>query len=345
MKKADLIIADEILSRQINLMRFSAGEKQKVFQIFLTMQAELKAKLQNGFTSFERARITKLLAECTKIINGFYDGIQSQFDFSGLVKAEAEASSKAMAVIGLDVSVPSATVLKSMVKDTLLQGAPLSAWWDKQAEDTAFKFAAQVRQGVAQGETLQQIITRIVGSQKHGTVGIMDISRRNASTLVHDSIMQIANDSKLAVYRENSDIVNGVHWLATFDSHVCAQCAALNGAEWDLEGNPINGTKFQFQAPPLHPNDRCVLTPITKSYKELGIDIPEMETGTRASDLGQIKADTSFNSFLKRHDAEYADNILGKGKAELWRSGKITLTDLISQNGRELTLKQLQAGT
>jgi SPP1 gp7 family putative phage head morphogenesis protein len=344
MKKADLIIADEILSRQISLMRFTAGEKKKVFQIFLQMQDELKAKLQNGFTSFERARITKLLAECTKIINGFYDGVQSQFDFSGLAKAEAEASSKAMAVIGVDVSVPSASVLKAMVSDTLLQGAPLSAWWNKQAEDTAFKFSAQVRQGVAQGETLQQIITRIVGSQKHGTVGIMEVSRRNASTLVHDSIMQIANDAKLAVYRENSDVVKGVHWLATFDSHVCATCAALNGAEWDLEGNPINDTKFQFQAPPLHPNDRCVLTPITKTYRELGIDIPEMETGTRASDLGQIKADTSFSSFLKRHDAAYADNLLGKGKAELWRSGKITLTDLISQNGRELTLKQLQAG-
>jgi len=344
MKKADLIIADEILSRQITLMRFSAGEKQKVFQIFLQMQDELKAKLQNGFTSFERARIAKLLAECTKIINGFYDGIQSQFDFSGLAKAEAEASIKAMAVIGLDVSIPSASVLKAMVSDTLLQGAPLKAWWAKQAEDTAFKFSAQVRQGVAQGETLQQIITRIVGSPKHGTVGIMEVSRRNASTLVHDSIMQIANDSKLAVYRENSDIVKGVHWLATFDSHVCPRCAALNGAEWDLEGNPINDTKFQFQAPPLHTNDRCVLTPITKTYKELGIDIPEMDTGTRASDLGQIKADTSFSSFLKRHDAAYADNLLGKGKAELWRSGKITLTDLISQNGRELTLKQLQAG-
>jgi len=344
MKKADLIIADEILSHQISLMRFSAGEKQKVFQIFLQMQAELKAKLQNGFTSFERARIAKLLAECTKIINGFYDGIQSQFDFSGLAKAEAEASSKAMAVIGVDVSVPSASVLKAMVSDTLLQGAPLSAWWNKQAEDTAFKFSAQVRQGVAQGETLQQIITRIVGSQKHGTVGIMEVSRRNASTLVHDSIMQIANDAKLAVYRENSDVVKGVHWLATFDSHVCATCAALNGAEWDLEGNPINGTGFKFQAPPLHPNDRCVLTPITKTYKELGIDIPEMDVSTRASDLGQIKADTSFNSFLKRHDSAYADKLLGKGKAELWRSGKITLTDLISQNGRPLTLKQLQAG-
>lgn len=333
MKKTDQIIADKVLTRQISLMRFTAGEKKKVFDLFLQMQAELKMKLANGFTSFEKKRLMKLLAETTQIINSFYGGIQSQFDFVALAKKETEASSKAIATIGVDVSVPSVSVLKAMVSDTLLQGAPLSAWWAKQAEDTAFKFTAQVRQGVAQGETLQQIIKRVKP--------VLEVPQRNASTLVHDSIMQIANDAKLATYRENSDVLNGVQWLSTFDMHTCETCAAYHGASWDLDGNPINGTTLPFVTPPLHPNDRCVLTPITKTYRELGIDIPEVTGLTRASDLGQITADTSFSSFLDRHSKAEQDQFFGKGKAELWREGKITLKDLVSQNGRPISLSQL----
>ena len=189
MKKADQQIADKILSHQISLFRFTAGEKKKVFALFLEMQKELKAKLQNGFTSYEKERITKLLKECTAIINGYYTDVQSQFDFVGLAKAEAAASMNAMASIGLQPSIPTAAVLKAMISDTLLTGAPLKDWWAKQAEDTAFKFVSQVRQGVAQGETLQQIISRVVGNPRKGIAGIMEVSQRNASTLVHDRIM------------------------------------------------------------------------------------------------------------------------------------------------------------
>jgi SPP1 gp7 family putative phage head morphogenesis protein len=341
MKKADQIIADKIIANQLYLMRFTASEKRKVFDILLQMQKELKAQLLNGFTDYSKARMMKLLNQCTAIIDAYYKGIQTELNIDGLAKQQAKATVNSIATIGVDVSLPSAATFKAMLSETLLQGAPLKAWWAKQSEDTAFKFTAQVRQGVAQGENLQQIITRVVGSKKKGITGVLDVSRRNASTLVHDSIMQIANDSKLATYRENADILNGVQWLSTFDMHTCETCAAYHGATWDLDGNPINGTTLPFQSSPLHPNDRCVLTPVTKTYRELGIDIPEMKGSTRASDLGQIPTDTSFSSFLDRHSKAEQDQFFGKGKADLWRSGKITLRDLVSQNGRPLTLSQL----
>jgi hypothetical protein len=344
MKKSDRIIADKIIANQLYLMRFTASEKRKVFDVLLEMQKELKIKLLNGFTDFSKARMTKLLNQCTEIINNYYNGIQTELNINGLAKQQADVTAKSISVIGVDASIPSSTTMKAMVSDTLLQGAPLKAWWDKQAEDTAFKFSAQVRQGVAQGETLQQIITRVVGSESKGITGVLDVSRRNASTLVHDSIMQIANDAKLATYQENSDILNGMQQLSTLDSHTSQICIAYSGAQWDLDGNPINGTTLPFDGGcPRHPNCRSVIVPITKTYKELGIDIPEVATGTRASDLGQIPSDTSFNAFLNRHDKFYQDELLGKGKADLWRSGKITLRDLVSQNGRPLTLAQLSA--
>jgi hypothetical protein len=341
-KKADQQIADKILSHQISLMRFSAGEKKKVFALFLQMQAELKAKLQNGFTSFEKERITKLLKECTAIINGYYTDVQSEFDFVGLAKAEAAASTKAIASIGLNPSIPTAAVLKAMVSDTLLTGAPLKDWWAAQKNDFIFKFNSAVRQGVAQGETISQITKRIVGSKVEGITGTVELAQRHASALVHSSVMQIANDAKMAVFRENADILNGVQWLSTFDSRSCLECAARSGMTWDLDGNPINAT-LPFSIPPLHVNCHCVLTGVTKSYRELGLDV-DKEIGTRASDLGQVPADWTFDEFLKHHDAAYQDELLGKGKARMYREGKMTVRDLLSQHGRPLTLKELQAG-
>jgi SPP1 gp7 family putative phage head morphogenesis protein len=231
-----------------------------------------------------------------------------------------------------------------MISDTLLTGAPLADWWEKLGQDVSFKVVSQIRQGIAQGETLQDIITRVVGNPKKGIPGVMEASRRNASTLVHDTIMQITNDAKLAVYRENSDVVKGVEQLSTLDSKTSDICIAYSGAKWDLDGEPIGGTTLPFDGgPPRHPNCRSVLVPVLIPWKELGVNV-EPPKGTRASDLGPVPADMSFDAFLKRHDKEYQDELLGKGKADLWRSGKISLRDLISQDGRPMTLKDLRAG-
>ena len=343
MNPAELSLSDAILTQQIRLFRFTAGERKKVFDLLMSMQAELKYKLSNGLSDYGKARVRVILKEAQEIIAHGYNGIQSELDFTDLAKHEAEITAQAFAAIGLDASLPTEAVLKALVNGSLIEGAPSAAWWAKQAEDTAFKFASQVRQGIVQGETLQQIIRRITGSARLGTTGIMDISRRNASALVHTSIMQVSGDSRLATFRANSDIVKGVRQLSTLDGHTSQICIAYSGASWDLAGRPILGTKLPFNGgTPRHFNCRSVLVPITKTYRELGLDIDEIPTGTRASDEGQIRADITFSEFLKDKPKVFVDDLLGKGRAELWRKGTITLQDLLGQDGRPLTLKQLR---
>jgi hypothetical protein len=87
-----------------------------------------------------------------------------------------------------------------------------------------------------------------------------------------------------------------------------------------------------------------VLTSITKTFKELGIKgLPELpDTGERASDLGPIDRKTTMKEFIGMHDEAWQNRLLGKGRAQLFRDGKITLQDLVSGSGRELSLKQLR---
>lgn len=345
MRKADYILADKIISHQLYLSRFTAGEQKKIFKLLLAMQTELKSKLSNGFTDYSKARMLKMLNECRMVINEYYKQMQNKINYSAVAETELKATQKVFAAIGVEAAIPTSTAMKALVSDVLIEGSPAASWWAKQASDTAFRFAAQVRQGVAQNETVAQVVTRIVGSKKYGTPGIMDISRRNAYALVHTSIQQISNDARMATFQENADILEGMEQVSTLDSHTTAVCMAYSGQQWNLDGNPINGSELPYNGGcPRHYNCRSVIVPLLIPLSKIaGVELPKKPEGTRASDLGQIKESTTFDAFLKRHSTEYQDELLGKGRAEMWRDGKITLTDLVSGQGRELTLSELKA--
>jgi len=122
--------------------------------------------------------------------------------------------------------------------------------------------------------------------------------------------------------------------------HNCPRCAALDGASWDLDGEPIDGNKIKWiGGPPLHHNDRCILSPIAKDTLGLGLD----KSPDRASSLGPITGDTSFQGYFKRLTVEQQNEQFGEARAQLMRAGKITIRDLISGTGRELTLDELRA--
>ena len=78
-------------------------------------------------------------------------------------------------------------------------------------------------------------------------------------------------------------------------------------------------------------------------FKELGLNIDDFTPSTRASMDGQVPAATTFEQFLSGKSEAWQDTYLGKGKAKLWRDGKITLSDMVSGTGRELTLDELAA--
>ncbi|MDP0169862.1 phage head morphogenesis protein, partial [Glaesserella parasuis] len=80
---------------------------------------------------------------------------------------------------------------------------------------------------------------------------------------------------------------------------------------------------------------------VTKSWKELGIDAEEMPSSTRASQDGPVSEQINYENWLKSKSPEQQDQVLGKGKADLWRRGVITFADMLDQSGRPLTLKDL----
>ena len=337
---AERKIADDILAYTLDLNRLDAHMRNNALRILRDLETQLKRTLNDRgpMTEFSKASTDRLLLDIKNITDKYYGDLNRLVtsDLQGVAGAQGEVIRTTLAGVGYGPAIAPATHFATALTDVLIQGAPSAEWWSRQSADTAFKFSNLVRQGIVQGDTNQQII--------RGVEDIMTTSRANIAALVQTSVQTVANESRMETFRQNADIISGVMQLSTLDSHTTDICMAYSGAEWNLEEDPIGDNKLPFNGgPPRHWNCRSVLVPITKSFAELGLDKPEMSSTQRASTDGPIEANTTFASFLDRKGEAFQDEILGAGRAEMWRDGKITLPQLLDQRGNPLTLAELKA--
>jgi SPP1 gp7 family putative phage head morphogenesis protein len=339
MSEMDLI--DMIVAQALQLQRVSAGNEAEAEAILRELERELRQLLASQTLSEASKReVEAIIKQADAAIAARYSGAAGVVDTQGVMVVVAENTAKAMEGIAAgQIRALTAERLASLARAVLIDGAPSAAWWARQAEDTQFKFAGAVRQGIANGETQERIVARIAGRD-----GFMEIARRNARTLVHSSVMTAANRARLDTYRNNAEHADGVRWLATLDSNTCLRCSALDGAAWDFDGKPIEGNTLVWNGgPPAHFACRCVASVIPKSLdKLLGIEgLDKMIGQSRASSVeGPIKGDTSMTGFLKRNPA-VAEEIMGKARVDMFLAGKLTLRNLVSGTGRPLTLDEL----
>lgn len=341
MTLAEQQIADSILSYQLDLFRLEAHTRAQALELLDRLGVELEAILRRqDITAFTRARTQQLLNQATEIIDRYYAALQTHTEatLTGMARVQANAvaqSLNATLVVTTDAALPTTAFLSHLLGRTLIEGAASAAWWKKQSSDTAFRFAAAVRQGMIAGETNSQILTRVVGTQI--SPGIMQVSKSNARSLIHSSIQATAAAARRETFQKNRDIFSGIRQVSTLDSHTSLICVAYSNAEWDMDYKPINGTTLPFNGGiPRHWNCRSVEVPIIQAYAARG---PQ---GMRASSEGPISAKTTFDQFLKRKGVAFQDEVLGKGRAALWRKGTINLSQLLDLKSNPLTLAQLQ---
>ncbi|WFR77565.1 hypothetical protein P9875_17735 [Janthinobacterium rivuli] len=279
-------IAEMFLTHSLNLLRFSAGTQDKILALMGAMSKELTAKLNEGeISTYGKQRLGALLRESNALISSHYTGMQAELtrNLTGMVRIEADYTAKVLTQglkIKLGAKLPPATYLEKLVGDTLIKGASSADWWKRQALDTQFRFASQVRLGAAQGETTSQIVSRVLGKSAKaadlapsmpatppmpawtpsapaapaakgptpapdpvapGEQGILKASSANARALVHSSVQAVANAARLASFQRNAELIECLVWLSTLDSHTCLLCAMRDLHEYSLhDQEPIN---------------------------------------------------------------------------------------------------------
>ncbi len=331
-------IAYALTDRKILHFRYDAHLRQQVMKWLSKTQRELLNRLAAaGVDALPKKQLDTLLKELKQEVAKVYQEMTAytQDELSGFFTAETQHIHQLYNdEVGFDFfnQVPEYKQ-KANKTATIIAGSPLEDWWAKQGNDFAFKFEGIIRQGLLDGQQTSQMISDV----KH----LMNTSRRHAETLVITAVAKVADKAHQALRDENLDILAGEKHLSTLDTRTSTVCQLRDGLMWDLDKKPIDHD-VPYQRPPLHPRCRSILQLVTKSWKELGIDAEEMPSSTRASQDGPVSEQINYENWLKSKLPEQQDQVLGKGKADLWRRGVITFADMLDQSGRPLTLKSLR---
>jgi SPP1 gp7 family putative phage head morphogenesis protein len=332
-------ILDEIVSRELNLNRFDSDLRKKVVKLLKELESDIIGKLEGkNISNFSKARLQAQLKTIKETITDYYNQASelTTDEYKELAVREADFlrnTVKTITTVDIFSSMPSDNQLQSLVNNTMIQGAPNKEWWSRQSADLYFRFQSAIRMGYGQGESIGQIVARLRDQ--------VAIGQRNAEALVRTGVHSVSSGARELMYEQNKSVIKGKLYTAVLDNRTSIQCIAYDGSFYDMENKPLGKTKLPYRDLPAHWNCRSMYIPVLKSFAELGIKAPDMPKSTRSSMDGQVPEDTTFKDFLERKGVDFQNEVLGKGKAELWRQGKITLPQLLDQSGNPKPLRDL----
>ena len=270
--------ADVYTARAVDLQRFSENVRIRTLGYLEELERELVRLLRENdptapaLDRFRRKRLEQLLKDARAAITTAYRTMSavSSKEIRPLVQSEGAFVEKMLnAAFTVDIASVRFTpeMVSSIMRDTLIEGAPSREWWSRQSQSLTRSFTDQMRQGVLQGEDLETLTARVIGQPtgKHVAYyvdgkrkvyrdfagGIMDTGTRQAEALVRTSVQAISNEARFQSFEQNEDVVKGVQALATLDNRTSTICIARSSAAWDLKtGEPISGTSEHFPGPP-----------------------------------------------------------------------------------------------
>ena len=227
------VFADAEVTRTINLLRFAEGVREKMLLELATLEDTL-VKFIDGAGIDDAVRQTTKFRRMERLLKDVRGAIKTTYSTSAktmknelvALAGSEQAHSLQLFKTVFDADIVSGTLspsqLRGVVRSSVVQGTPSSAWWGKQGRDLQFRFESEMRLGIIAGETNRQLVQRlrgastgarrVIGSGAERRVvrefsgGIMNISRREATALVRTGVQNVANQTKDALYRENQDL-------------------------------------------------------------------------------------------------------------------------------------------
>lgn len=244
--------------------------------------------------------------------------------------AEGRWQAKTLAgSVSLDFVTPAPVQLRALVSERPVAGEFLREWWKDESARTMKRALAQVRIGIVEGESIDNIVRRVKGTRAADYAdGVWNTTRREVESFTRTAVGHYTAQARDLTYEANGDLIKGIQWVATLDLRTCPICASLDG------------TLTEEERPPAHPNCRCTTAPVLKSMEEIGVkarDLPEAERRTMD---GKVPASTTLPEWLEGRSRAEQDEVLGPTRAGLWRSGELSLDQMV-RGFRVLPLSEL----
>lgn len=214
-------------------------------------------------------------------------------------------------------------VIPQLVPEHLIErvaaGAPLAGRLAALGEEAV----QEIRQGLLRGILLGKN-PREVARLIRQTV---DMSRWRANVIARTEMLGVYRQAAAETYRANKGVVLGWTWWSALDRRTCAVCWSEHGSLHDADETLAS-----------HPCCRCSMRPRTKTWEELGF------TGIKETRPSVERGAAVFQRLSDKTKRQ----ILGPTKFDLYKSGKLKLSDLPTRTHskfgpglRERSLKEL----
>ncbi len=372
-------LLDATIRHQIKLLRFSKGQAAAARKILEASDKELVEKIAASMTEVSTARLQSLLVEVRRMrkIAAMAVGKSISEDMPELAQNEAEWELEAIqASVPVELKLASVSVatMKGLL-DKPINGVPLEGWLGSMEAGDVKRIEQQLQLGVTQGETMDQLVTRIRGTKANDfNDGVLATTRRNAETIARTAVNHMSNSARQEVWNANSDIIDGVRWVATLDGRTSDVCRGRDGLVFPLNEGP---------RPPAHPGCRSTTVPVLVGEAIVGDRPFVRDTRTRAAretdfraeakasagdkwkgmtkderaeavkaqrtkwadeNIGQTPTTTNYDAWMRKQPAAFQNEVLGKTKADIFRGG-LTLDKFVDEKGKAYTIAQLKAET
>ena len=363
-------LEDGVYNHAIQINRFEEGVKRRALGFLKEMSDDINQLLTDSPTQMQAVRLNALLSQVDNLIADAHneakvDMREQLLDFAGI---EEEATTKIMnEAIETDVFSPKMTErqLRAVVDDELVRGALSSDWWDRLSDNTKNKVTKGIQLGIAEGESMSQIKTRLLGKttgefetyevggktkrRMKRVGGWLQLSNREAEAVIRTSVHGVASSVRDQTYLANLDVIDAVESVATLDGRTTPLCASYDGLRWKAENHePIGGHGKVYRSTPRHWNCRSTHVPVISKLEELekraltkGKKIPP---AVRASVGGPQRPTVSMDKWLRKQGKEMQNKIVGsKAKGNLFRTKKsLKLRDFTNRRGDPLSVNALR---
>jgi hypothetical protein len=350
-------LRDGITGHAVDLEQYKAGVVRRLIALLNRSDADIADQLRRALErlpveSFTVERLEVLLGEVRSLNLAAYQQIGRELTAELQRFAETEAvfhgelfASTIPEGLGVSFTRITGPQVFAAAYSQPFRGRLLSEWAQSIEADRMVRIRDAVRLGVVEQQTITQIVQRVRGTRAKGYGdGIIEIDRRNATAVIRTAVSHVAATARDRFYGDNDDLIKALAWTSTLDSRTTPECRVRDGLTYTPVAHKPIGHAVPWLGGPgrLHWACRSVSVPVLKSWREFGIDMDDMDPGTRASMDGQVPADQTYAQWFAKQTAARQDQIVGPTRGALMRKGEMPFDALYTNRGEYLTLDELE---
>lgn len=359
MPTVNAILEDEQIAHAVSLEKYKVGVVRRIIALLNRSDADLSAALAAALErlpaeSFTVERLELLLDQVRLINSQAYVSVavELQSDLKELAGYEVswqqalfEKAIPEPVLVRFPIASVSAEQAYAAALSRPFQGRLLRNWGEEIAADRMVKVRNAIRTGYLEGKTTDQIVRSIRGSRATGYAdGFLERPRKDLAAVVRTAVSHTAATARQEFNKANEEILKAERWVSTLDNKTSPMCRIRDQLQYTVNTHKPIGHKVPWLQGPgkIHWCCRSTSSAVTKSWKELGMNIDEMTPAQRASMDGQVPANTTYSEWLNRQSDARKIEVLGPARYQLLKDGKLELEDFYTPTGEWMTLDQIK---